>query len=321
VQLSSQPIAVGSPEPFFVGANLPWLQYGCDFGANAWQPEGGVGRPEQRERLRQSFARLAERGLAAVRWFVLGDGRAGVRFDARGFPLGFDDHFWRDLEAGVDEASRAGVALVPVLFDFPWCRRVRIVGAVRCGGHRRSLGSAEGRAATLERLVAPILRRCSGAPAIAVWDIINEPEWVTWGVGTLDPFASVTRRAMRHLIGDAVAAVHAETRQHATVGLASWRGLGLVEGLALDTYQVHWYDRRERRAPLDRAVAPLLDRPVWLGEFPTAGSRKTPGEIVAMARQAGYAAAFAWSAEAGDGHSDLEGSGLRHRQGGFLGCG
>ena len=79
------------PGPFVLGVNLPWLQYGCDFGANAWQPEGGVGRPEQRERLRRSFGRLAERGLTAVRWFVLCDGRAGVRFEAPGLVLGLDE--------------------------------------------------------------------------------------------------------------------------------------------------------------------------------------------------------------------------------------
>jgi hypothetical protein len=289
---------------FTLGANLPWLQYGCDFGSNAWQPEGGVGRPERRARLRQAFARLADRGLTTVRWFVLCDGRAGVRFDTSGFVRGLDDCFWRDLEGGVEEAGRAGIAMVPVLFDFPWCRRARIIDGVRCGGHRRSMASA---AALTDRIVVPVLRRCADEPAIAAWDVVNEPEWATWGVGTLNPFASVSRRAMRQFIGQAVAAVHAETRQAATVGLASWRGLGLAKGLGLDVYQVHWYDRRERRAPLGHAIADQLDRPLWLGEFPTAGSKRTPDEIVAAARQAGYAAALAWSAEAVDRHSDLEG--------------
>ena len=75
------PEATGA-RSFVLGVNLPWLQYGCDFGANAWQPDGGVGRPEQRARLRASFARLTDRGLTTVRWFVFCDGRAGVRFDA-----------------------------------------------------------------------------------------------------------------------------------------------------------------------------------------------------------------------------------------------
>ena len=40
----------GWPE-FFVGANLPWLHYGIDFGANAWRLKGGVAEPDQRSEL------------------------------------------------------------------------------------------------------------------------------------------------------------------------------------------------------------------------------------------------------------------------------
>ena len=32
----------GTPLPFLSGANLPWLRYGGDFGANAWSPAGGM---------------------------------------------------------------------------------------------------------------------------------------------------------------------------------------------------------------------------------------------------------------------------------------
>ncbi len=281
------PPEAGSPEPearrppFVLGANLPWLQYGCDFGANAWQPDGGVGRPEQRARLRASFARLTDRGLTAVRWFVFCDGRAGVRFDAPGLVRGLDDMFWRDLEAGVEEASRAGIVLVPVLFDFPWCRRARHVDGVVCGGHRRAFASLSGREALIDRLVVPLVRRCAAEPSILAWDLFNEPEWVTRGAGSFRPFAPVGRSGMRDFVQRAAAVVHAESKHLVTVGLASARGLGLVKGLGLDVYQVHWYDRRERRAPLERPVAAGLDRPLWLGEFPTAGSRRTTEEIVA----------------------------------------
>jgi hypothetical protein len=68
--------------------NLPWLQYGGDFGANVWQPDGGVGRPERRERLSEVFGRLADRNLTVVLWFVLCDGRAGVRFADDGSAAG-----------------------------------------------------------------------------------------------------------------------------------------------------------------------------------------------------------------------------------------
>jgi hypothetical protein len=287
--------------------NLPWMQYGCDFGANAWQPEGGVACPERRRRLDGAFARLADRGLAIVRWFLLCDGRAGVRFAADGTADGIDDRFWSDLEAGVEAARRHRLSVVFVLFDFGWWRRRRQVEGVACGGHRRATTPASRRDALIERVVTPILSRCGRDPAIAAWDIVNEPEWVTPGYGTANPFAGLWPSAMREFIARCAGLVHQETRHQATVGLASWRGLTLVKGLGLDVYQVHWYDRRDRRAPLDAAIAGTLDRPLWLGEFPTAGSSRTVAEILETARRAGYAGALGWSAEAGDRWSDIEG--------------
>ncbi len=80
----------------------------------------------------------------------------------------------------------------------------------------------------------------------------------------------------------------------------SWRGLGLAKDPGLDIYQAHWYDRLERRTPLDAPIPRTLDRPAWLGEFPTAGSSRAVPDILDTARRAGYAAALGWSAEAGD---------------------
>jgi hypothetical protein len=89
------------------------------------------------------------------------------------------------------------------------------------------------------------------------------------------------------------------------VGSASARWLRLVRGLGLDLYQVHWYDRHDRRAPLATPVSALgLDRPAILGEFPTRGSAHAPEQILAIAARAGYAGALAWSALATDEATD-----------------
>jgi hypothetical protein len=285
---------------FLVGANLPWFQYGCDFGANAWQPEGGVARPDRRLRADQALARLADSGLSIVRWFLVCDGRSGVRFAQDGTPVGLDDCFWRDLEAGVEAARRHRLAVVFVLFDFWWWRRRRRVEGVACGGQRSATLKGPRREALLDRVVTPILARCGSDPAIAAWDIVNEPEWVTLGYGTANPLAGVLPSAMRGFIGQCAARVHQHTSHPATVGLASWRGLNLAMDLGLDIYQAHWYDRLERRGPLDAPIPPTLDRPAWLGEFPTAGSSRAVPDILDSARRAGYAAALGWSAEAGD---------------------
>jgi hypothetical protein len=265
-----------------------------------------VAHPDRRRRLEDALARLADHGLAIVRWFLLCDGRAGVLFTRDGTAAGLDDCFWHDLEVGVEAAGRHRLAVVFVLFDFGWWRRRRWVEGVACGGHRRGTTGGNRRDALLERVVTPILARCGREPVITAWDIVNEPEWATLGYGTADPLVGLLPSSMREFIGQCVARVHEHTRHHATVGLASWRSLKLARGLGLDVYQVHWYDRRNRRAPLDAPIALTLDRPLWLGEFPTAGSSRTVPEILETARGAGYAAALGWSAEAGDRWSNVD---------------
>src|SRR4051812_36378953 len=102
---------------FVVGANLPWFDYGLDFGANAWRATGGVGRPEARERVSRNLATLAQSGVQAVRWFLFCDGRAGICFDGGSQPSGLDDFVLRDVDAALGLAARERLAVMFVLLD------------------------------------------------------------------------------------------------------------------------------------------------------------------------------------------------------------
>lgn len=296
-----------SDSGFVGGANLPWLHYGGDFGANAWERQGGVGRPERNARLRSALADLAERGFRSLRWFLLCDGRAGLRVAEDQTPLGLDDRVFSDVEAALEAAEAHQIEILFTLIDFLWFSRPRLLNAVQMGGRRDIVRDRGKREAFFDRVFQPMLERLGREPAIRAWDIVNEPEWATRGLGTEDRSTSVSRSTMRDFIRQAVERVHRTSSQQATVGLASARGLPLVRGLGLDFYQIHWYDAVEERAPLDRPVASLgLDRPVLLGEFPTRGSRRSPTMIVDSARRNGFAGALGWSVLAGDETSDYE---------------
>jgi hypothetical protein len=198
-----------------------------------------------------------------------------------------------------------------VLLDFLWCRRARVVDGVQLGGRRRVLASEVGRGALVDRVIGPLLARFGREPGIFAWDVINEPEWVTFGLGAWDPWASVRRSAMRAFIGQVAARVHQVADQPVTVGSACARWLHLVAGLGLDFYQPHWYDRFEPDLPLATPVAELgVDRPVVLGEFPTRGSAHPPDVLLQTARAAGYQGALFWSVTAEDGATDLAGARL-----------
>ena len=288
-----------------VGANLPWLDYGQDFGASAWQPRGGIARPEPRDRLRRALGDLAASGASLVRWWLLGDGRAGLSEDGEGRITGLDDRLLADVDAGVLALRETGLRAQLVLTDFLWLDAGRTVNGVRLGGRRDHVRDPSRRARLLERVFAPIAERYGREPAIASWDLMNEPEWATLGVGTLDPRRSVSRREMRAFLAETAAVFRARATQPLSVGLASARWLSLVDGLDLDQPQVHWYESLDSLTTLARPVESLgLGRPLLLGEFPTRGASVPPRAILEMAREAGYAGALAWSALADDRATD-----------------
>ena len=290
----------------YVGANLPWLDYGQDFGQSAWRPEGGLAVPERRERLRRELGRLADSGAGLVRLWLLADGRAGLRQDAVGQPLGLDERFFPDLDAALGALREAGLRGLLVLTDFLWFAPARVENGVQLGGRRELVRDPEKRARLLERVFAPIAERCARAPEIAAFDLMNEPEWATLGTGTLDPRRAISRREMRAFLSELASSFHARATQPVCVGLASARWRSLVDGLPLDFEQVHWYESLDSLTALARPVAPPgpgLRAPL-LGEFPTRGASLPPERIFEIAEQAGYSGALAWSALATDTATD-----------------
>jgi hypothetical protein len=121
---------------FVVGANLPWIDYGQDFGASAWQPQGGLARSTCRERLRRTLGDLAASGASLVRWWLLGDGRGGLAEDDEGRIVGLDDRFLPDVDAAIGELREAGLRALFVLTDFLWLDRPRTLNGARLGGRR-----------------------------------------------------------------------------------------------------------------------------------------------------------------------------------------
>jgi hypothetical protein len=305
------PSVIASPPPFVLGANLPWIRYGCDFGRNAWQPAGGLASSARLPDLRHTLERLASEGIRSIRWFMFCDGRAGIRFADDGRPLGLDDAVFPDVDASLDALQSAGLSVVFVLLDFHWCFPCRVVNGVALGGRRRLLQRPHA-SALVDDVLAPLLERYGRHQSIVAWDLLNEPEWATLGYGTWHPRRGIWPWQMRRFLATAAAAVRRHTRHAVTVGSASGHWLPLVQGLDLDFYQVHWYDVLDRRAPFEAYGRDfVLDRPVLLGEFPTRGSARAPESLAETACGRGFTGAFYWSVCAEDGSSNYAQAGPR----------
>lgn len=276
-----------------IGANLPWVHYGIDFGANAWRPAGGISQPEERAEVERAFAQLAAAGVRYVRWFLLCDGRAGITFGAgpstslrAGRAIGLDDFVFRDIDTALEIARRHDVRIMFVLLDFLWCDPARATRGVQMGGRAHVLADETSRRSLLDVVLRPLLERYGEEPQILAWDIINEPEWIK----TVDP------GDLRSFLIESASLIHSVTNHPVTVGSAGVRWRDRYADLDLDFHQVHWYDSLKHQPPLDTPVDQLgFTRPVLLGEFPTRGSKRTFDEIVAAAREAGYLGAFYWS--------------------------
>ena len=252
--------------------------------------------------MREALARAADSGAEVVRWFLLGDGRAGL---AGGDRPSLQPQVLDDLDAAVAALDERHLRAIFVLLDFSWLARRRVLRGVAMGGRRRLVASPEAREALLQDVLAPILERHGRSDAVFAWDVMNEPEWATLGVGSWNPATSLAPAGMRALLGETVRLIQDRAVQPASVGLASTAGLPLVRGLGLDLYQAHWYDGVEGRAPLDTPVAAFaLDRPLLLGEYPTRGSARAPSAILELARARGYSGALAWSLLAEDAATD-----------------
>jgi hypothetical protein len=290
-------------DAFLVGANLPWVRYGGDFGANAWSPGGGVAEIGSRARAHDLLAALADAGARVVRWFLLCDGRAGLKFDDTGTVRGLDDRVFPDLDAAIDLLRRTGLTAIFVVLDFTWFAAARTVDRVRTGGRTGVVADEGRRAQLLEHALAPILGHCGGVEEILAWDVLNEPDWIVSRLPR--PRRRITLETLRALVREVSCLVHECTAHLATVGTARPAMLRRLAGLGLDFYQVHWYDKVSCRFPLERHVSALeADRPVVLGEFPTRGCPRSVRSMMEVARKSGYAGALAWSVASEDHASD-----------------
>ena len=168
-----------SPPPFLIGANLPWVHYGIDFGANAWRPDGGIAQPEERAQVELTFARLAASDVRYVRWFLFCDGRAGIRFSPGGRPIGLDDFVFRGCRRRArDRRAAMASGSCSCCSIFSGAVRSARRAACRWAAARTCSPMRQAAMALLDLVLRPLLERYGDEPQIFAWDIINEPEWI-----------------------------------------------------------------------------------------------------------------------------------------------
>jgi hypothetical protein len=281
---------------FFLAVNYPWLHYGCDFGSSPWG-HAGISLPESTETVAADFARIKSSGVSVVRWFLLCDGRSGIRYQ-NGVPAGPDQGLFKDVTAALDLASESRLQICFSLFDFLWLQVPKRSDPVFPG--RAALQFAGGREALLQKILIPLFRKFRSHPALHAWEIVNEPEWAIPEFQP-SPKSALSLASARSFFSEVAQAIHEEALVPATLGSARLAWVRAWSEIGLDHLQAHYYPKLERDQ--DLSLAQQLDgladlaRPLWLGELP-ANDPESPeyslGGALSCCQQAELAGAGVW---------------------------
>ena len=343
-----------SQRSFWHGCNYPWstdgttIFYGLDFGANIWGSHLGVST--RRVAIQRDFHEMASLGFTVARWFVFGDGRAGIIYDAAGLPAGIDAHFFADLDAACEIARDVEIQLHLVLLDHRWMfEGVRETIADPSTGalldvrlpHGRShvLQTARGRAALFAHVFEPLVRRYGAggersdlSQQMFAFELMNEPDFIVeeWE----DDVSSHCPRplafdVLANMVADFSNLVHRRSSAVTTIGCARPHNLWAWDDpeLRLDVLQVHSYPDARRPGRdvdvLNTSASSLgVRRPVLLGEFPGNPSGQYPPgasplpqsieDVLEAALAGGYVGSWPWSFSGTDAYGRLPAEALRH---------
>jgi hypothetical protein len=274
---------------WLLGANLPWIKCGGDFGGNRWGAYG-IGRPNppppppqdpplSSQALRTTFQAMQTAGVNVARWFLFFDGRAGIVYDLdSGSPTGLDTFILGDLDSAVVIARAYSIKIIFVLISFEWMFN-KLQPDDITGGRSDILRDPAKRDALISNVFVPVFERYADNDSVLAYDIANEPEWGLIG-GNLPAPGRIEDRtfdpvSLDEFTGFATKVVAAAQQyapgQYVTLGSARAKWVGNWQRLGLDFYQFHYYPQTENPKSLLEVLPDLppgLDRPIWLGEFP-----------------------------------------------------
>ena len=258
------------------GANVPWLNWACDFGCATGS---GVSSGASYAALDARFAQAKAAGLHTIRWWTFEGSAWQIRTDASGTPTGVDPAVYADFDKALALAAKYDLYFDFVLFSSP----TSINTAWETDPVKRT---------ALANALAALFARYRGNANLLSWEVFNEPEFDVWN-------NKIDQSSVQQTVREIANAVHANSTAYVTVGSAMLDGLPMWKGQGLDYYQAHWYDYMNSggycaictdyssvRALYD------LDHPLVIGELYV--GTDTPGRFTTFFDK-GYAGAWAWS--------------------------
>ncbi|GFR71926.1 endo-1,4-beta-mannanase 1 [Elysia marginata] len=148
---------------FLSGGNLPWIQYAYDFGNNQW---AGVKTSMENE-----MKLLRDAGGNTLRLWIHIQGESSPQFDLNGYVTATDRDgtFIDDFKDMLDLAQSYDILVIPTLWNaaVPQDFENRLNGLIV---------NPEKLASYIQVVLNPLVQAVKAHPALAAWDVFNEPE-------------------------------------------------------------------------------------------------------------------------------------------------
>jgi hypothetical protein len=274
------------------GINVAWGQWTADLTEyDAAQFEG-------------LFSTLAASKGNAIRWWWFIDGENQLTFQGH-LVQPLSQSIFENLDVAFDAAAQHGILIMPVFLSFDIETQ-----------QREFLVTDEAATdAFVTNVVTPLVQRYNDHPALGLWEIMNEGDWL------LEPEqGNVSIADYQRFHGKVAAGIHAaDAGALVTTGSAMFKyledGNNILDDATLETaaggdplahldvYQVHYYGWMHGDGwsyePWTQTSTEWLGagKPILIGEFPCKGEegRWTSMQMHVESVAQGYAGTFCWA--------------------------
>jgi len=300
-------------EAYWVGANLPWNNFGSDVGTGNFD-HGWFD---------SALSKLKASGTNAVRFWLHADGRATPIFGADGMVTGAGgSSIASDLDSLVALTQKHGIVLQMCLWSFDMCKQ-DIPGATMHSDLMSDLAKTK---SYIDLALSPMLAALRNATRTrgqnnVVIEVQNEPEWCM--AGSCSTVECVSVADMQRFTAMVAEAVHSHDPGFAvTTGSASLKWSTSLPGggqanywtdaalraaypaggpdAVLDFYNVHYYDWMfDPSWGYDPCREPLsywgVDKPTVVAELPASSQHYSPSEMLRCAQANGFSGDLFWA--------------------------